>query len=140
MLLCFRLVILFLDGMFSDYQKIDADTISQAPSSLEEQLTESENAGVSETPVAPVVPQPEVEQMVSTAVHQGVANPEVFQNLNVLEYLYTKNKTPELLQPLVEKFLQYYQFDKANTYLTLLVQEAGDYLQVKIDPNMSDMK
>jgi hypothetical protein len=48
--------------------------------------------------------------------------------------LYTKNKNPELLQPLVEKFLQYYQFDKANQYLALLVQNEGDYLKLKIDP------
>jgi len=52
----------------------------------------------------------------------------------VLEYLYTKNKNPELLQPLVEKFIQYYQFDKANQYLALLVKEEGDYFKLAIDP------
>lgn len=51
-----------------------------------------------------------------------------------MEYLYTKNKNPELLQPLVEKFLQYYQFDKANQYLSLLVQNEGDYMKLKLDP------
>ena len=72
--------------------------------------------------------------MISGAIHQSLGNSQIFQDLNVLEYLYTKNKTPELLQPLVEKFIQYYQFDKANTYLALLVKEQGDYLKLSIDP------
>jgi hypothetical protein len=75
-----------------------------------------------------------VNSLISGAVHQGLGNSEIFQDLSVLEYLYTKNKNPELLQPLVEKFLQYYQFDKANQYLTLLVQEDGDYFKLNLDP------
>ncbi|MEI7557793.1 MAG: hypothetical protein WCJ45_02990 [bacterium] len=51
-----------------------------------------------------------------------------------MEYLYTKNKNPDLLQPLAERFLQYYQFDKANTYLSLLLQGQNDYLALTLDP------
>ena len=82
-----------------------------------------------------VAPVEEVNEMVTQTVHQELGNSEIFQDLHVLEYLYTKNKNPELLQPLVEKFLQYYQFDKANQYLTLLVAEEGDYSKLKIDPH-----
>lgn len=71
--------------------------------------------------------------MVSDVVHQELGNSQIFQDLHVLEYLYTKNKNPELLQSLVEKFLQYYQFDKANQYLTLLVAEQGSYSASNID-------
>lgn len=81
-----------------------------------------------------VTPITEVATMVSGALHQSAGNSEIFQDLNVLEYLYTKNKNPDLLQPLVEKFLQYYQFDKANQYLALLVQQEGNYFKLKIDP------
>lgn len=76
----------------------------------------------------------DIPSMVSGVVHQSMANSQIFQDLNVLEYLYIKNKNVELLQPLVEKFLQYYQFDKANQYLTLMVQEDDDYSKLKIDP------
>jgi len=70
----------------------------------------------------------------SGMMQKMLGNSQVFQDLSVLEYLYTKNKNPELLQPLVEKFTQYYQFDKANQYLSLLVQNAGTYSKVSIDP------
>lgn len=73
--------------------------------------------------------------MVNQSLHQELGSSEVFQDLHVLEYLYTKNKNPELLQPLVEKFLQYYQFDKANQYLTLLVAEEGYYFELDLDPH-----
>ena len=72
--------------------------------------------------------------MGSGVVQKIMGNSQAFQDLSVLEYLYTKNKNPDLLQPLVEKFLQYYQFEKANTYLDLLVQKEGDYLQLQLDP------
>ena len=75
-----------------------------------------------------------VNTMLTKSIHQELGSSEIFKDLNVLEYLYTKNKNPDLLQPLVEKFIQYYQFDKANTYLTLLVAEQGDYYSLKIDP------
>jgi hypothetical protein len=51
-----------------------------------------------------------------------------------LEYLYTKNKNPDLLQPLVEKFLENYQFDKANQYLSLLIKDPRDYYTLPISP------
>ena len=120
MLLCFWLVILFLDGAFSN-RPAEVEIVPNI-SSLQETITSTP------TPV------PEVTTMVADVVHQSLGNSQIFQDLHVLEYLYIKNKNPELLQPLVEKFLQYYQFDKANQYLTLLVQEEGDYLKLKIDP------
>ncbi len=126
MLLCFWLIILFLDGVFSSTDiDLQANVSSPASLSLEVWTTLSNHT------VAPVA---EVNSLISGAVHQGLGNSEIFQDLSVLEYLYTKNKNPELLQPLVEKFLQYYQFDKANQYLTLLVQEDGDYFKLNLDP------
>jgi hypothetical protein len=126
MVLCFWLVILFLDGAFSD-QVLNTQnkTISSSAALLQEPV---------DAPTHTVAPIGDVSSMVSGAIHQTLGNSEIFQDLNVLEYLYTKNKNPELLQPLVEKFLQYYQFDKANQYLALLVQQEGDYFKVKIDP------
>jgi hypothetical protein len=126
MILCFWLVILFLDGAFSYHRVAVQDIITPDPIVLSQELTD-----VSTHTVAPVS---EVVAMVSGVVHQSLGNSQIFQDLNVLEYLYTKNKNPELLQPLVEKFLQYYQFDKANQYLALLVQNDGDYFKLKIDP------
>ncbi len=123
MIFCFWLIILFLDGTFS-HRTIQENSLSPALSS-QELLATSSRTGNSVT---------EVNTMVSGAIHQSLGNSEVFQDLHVLEYLYTKNKNPELLPPLVEKFLQYYQFDKANQYLTLLLQEEGGYLKSKIDP------
>lgn len=82
-----------------------------------------------------VAPVQEVNEMMTQSIHQELGNSQIFQDLHVLEYLYTKNKNPELLQPLVEKFLQYYQFDKANQYLTLLVQQEGGYSKLKLDPH-----
>lgn len=126
MVLCFRLIILFLDGVFS-YQHLFAqeEVLPVASVSLQEPVV------VSNHTVAPVA---EVTSLISGVIHESLGNSKIFQDLTVLEYLYTKNKNPELLQPLVEKFLQYYQFDKANTYLTLLVQEEEDYFKLKIDP------
>lgn len=72
--------------------------------------------------------------MISGVIHQRVDTAQNFQDLHLLEYLYTKNKNPELLQPLVEKFLLYYQFDKANKYLTLLVAQQSGYLGLELDP------
>jgi len=126
MILCFRLVILFLDGTFSQQQfKTQETVVPTATTSLQEPA---------ETPMHTVAPITDVTTMISGAVHQTLGNSEIFQDLNVLEYLYTKNKNPDLLQPLVEKFLQYYQFDKANQYLALLVQQEGDYMKLKLDP------
>jgi hypothetical protein len=132
MILCFRLVILFLDGIFS-YQHLFAqkDIIQTPIASLQEPANAPATAG---EPIHTVAPITATNEMVSGAVHQTLGNSQIFQDLNVLEYLYTKNKNPELLQPLVEKFLQWYQFDKANQYLGLLVKEEGDYLKLKLDP------
>jgi hypothetical protein len=47
--------------------------------------------------------------------------------------LYTKNKNTDLIKPLVEKFIQYYQFDKANQYLSFLVKVPNDYFTLNID-------
>ena len=126
MILCFWLVILFLDGTFSYHH------VSQQPSDSTVTASLQTVSGM-ETHTAASVS--DVSSMVSGAIHQSAGNSEIFQDLNVLEYLYTKNKNPEMLQPLVEKFLQYYQFDKANQYLSLLVEEAGDYYNVKLDPH-----
>ena len=126
MILCFWLVIVFLDGSFSYHRgTLQEDVVATPITSLQEPDPTSTHT------VAPVS---EVTAMVSGVVHQSLGNSEIFQDLNVLEYLYTKNKNPELLQPLVEKFLQYYQFDKANQYLALLVQNECDYFKLKIDP------
>lgn len=76
----------------------------------------------------------DLETMISGVIHQRVDTAQNFQDLHLLEYLYTKNKNPELLQPLVEKFLLYYQFDKANKYLTLLVAQQSGYLGLELDP------
>jgi hypothetical protein len=122
MILCFWLVILFLDGTFSSRSSsLPEESISPSPASF--QASTFDSGAIYDVPA-----------MVSGVVHQGLENSQIFQDLHVLEYLYTKNKNPELLQPLVEKFLQYYQFDKANQYLTLLVQNEGDYINLKIDP------
>lgn len=126
MILVFRLVILFLDGTFSHYHLSQShDTTPMTSSMMQPTLQETTHT---------VTPMEEMTDMVSGVVHQSLGNSEIFQDLHVLEYLYTKNKNPELLQPLVEKFIQYYQFDKANQYLTLLVAEEGDYFKLKMDP------
>jgi len=121
MLLCFWLIILFLDGAFS-HKPVETEIVPNIPSAQE-------------TLAATPAPVTEVTTMVDSVVHQSLGNSQIFQDLHVLEYLYIKNKNPELLQPLVEKFLQYYQFDKANQYLTLLVQEEGDYFKLAMDPH-----
>lgn len=126
MILCFWLIILFLDGSFS-YKHISQseEIVPVSTVTLQAPLEEATHT------VAPVQ---EVTEMVDEVVHQELGNSQIFQDLNVLEYLYTKNKNSDLLQPLVEKFLQYYQFDKANQYLELLVQNEWDYFTLKIDP------
>ncbi|MFA7298720.1 MAG: hypothetical protein WC010_03690 [Candidatus Absconditabacterales bacterium] len=128
MILCFWLVILFLDGTFSYHRVAVKDIITPDPIILSQEP-------VVDTVIHTVAPVNEVTTMVSEVVHQSLGNSEIFQDLNVLEYLYTKNKNPELLKPLIEKFLQYYQFDKANQYLALLVQNEGDYFKLTIDPH-----
>jgi len=115
MFLCFWLVILFLDGAFSGQKK-------SAELPLSPLLSSETGTASSELTIG------------SGMMQKMLGNSQVFQDLSVLEYLYTKNKNPELLQPLVEKFTQYYQFDKANQYLSLLVQNAGTYSKVSIDP------
>jgi tetratricopeptide (TPR) repeat protein len=130
MVLCFWLVIIFLDGTFS-YQHLFTPQ-EVVPVSLQQAEVPKIPDAVT---LSDVIPTTGVAAMVSDVVHQKLWNSEIFQDLNVLEYLYIKNKNPELLQPLVEKFLQYYQFDKANQYLTLLVEEQGDYMSLKIDPH-----
>lgn len=133
MFLSFWMVIIFLDGAFS-YKHIShlSTTSSLSSVSLSEIPEPVLTSAVLTSTIAPI---DTVSTMVSGAIHQWMANSQIFQDLNVLEYLYTKNKNTELLQPLIEKFLQYYQFDKANKYLTLLVQEQGQYSTLKIDPH-----
>lgn len=127
MILVFWIVILFLDGTFSSQSSFQhKDTSSTETVTMEEPVQNQTHT------VASIG---EVNEMVNQSLHQEFGSSEVFQDLHVLEYLYTKNKNPELLQPLVEKFLQYYQFDKANQYLTLLVAEEGDYFKLKLDPH-----
>lgn len=127
MVLCFRLIIIFLDGVFSYKHLLTPQTENSPIASVSLPIPTEDTTHI-------VVPVSEVASLVSGVVHESLGNSEIFQDLNVLEYLYTKNKNPELLQPLVEKFLQYYQFDKANQYLSLLVQEQGDYSTLKLDP------
>ncbi len=129
MFLSFWLIILFMDAIFSYRNVSQANpnvTASASPSSQTLQL--------SPHAVSSVTSIDSVSSMVSWAIHQNFGNSEVFQDLDVLEYLYTKNKNPDLLQPLAERFLQYYQFDKANTYLSLLLQGQNDYLALTLDP------
>ncbi len=131
MIFAFWLAILFLDGAFSSSSSASPLPISDA--SLTASLTESSTSlGVSSGDNAEPITQ--VQAMVSDTIRQQLWNSEIFKDLNVLEYLYEKNKNADLLQPMVEKFLQYYQFDKANAYLTLLVTEEGGYFKLKIDP------
>lgn len=114
MFLSFWMIILFLDGAFSykNQERIaPIDTVA-----LPQSLTDIPSTG---TAVG------ELPDMISGAIHQSLANSEIFQDMRVLEYLYTQNQNVELLQPLVEKFLQYYQFDKANHYLDLLLQNTS---------------
>lgn len=126
MILVFWLVILFLDGRFSVHDSSDQESLVSSSVTTESSLEESTHT------VASIG---EVNEMVNQSLHQELGSSEVFQDLHVLEYLYIKNKNPELLQPLVEKFLQYYQFDKANQYLTLLVADVGDYFELDLDPH-----
>jgi len=116
-----------LDGAFSD-KHASVDVLSLDTS-------DSSSQTIEEASLHTVAPVSDVQDMVSEVVHQNLGNSELFQDLTVLEYLYTKNKNSELLQPLVEKFLQYYQFDKANQYLGLLVQDVGDYSRLSIEPH-----
>lgn len=136
MVLVFWLVILFLDGALSSQKTVAVETsiIEETGSSslLEEPQASQEEEGVI---VHAIAPDQEVSEMVTETVHQQLGNSEVFKDLNVLEYLYGKNKNTELLQPMIEKFLQHYQFDKANYYLDLLVKEEGDYFKVGLDPH-----
>lgn len=127
MILSFWLVILFLDGTFSSQHFFAQTQLAPIYSSSSLPLP----AKISTTTTSSVK---EIATMVSGAIHQDIWNAAIFQDLTVLEYLYIKNKNPDLLQPLVEKFLQYYQFDKANHYLALLVKEQWDYFALKIDP------
>ena len=122
MMLCFWLAFVFLDGTFSHQQ-------FTAPVSVPTSLVS-----------APVL-QPQAQALTSSVqtlpalVTQTLhSNSAIFQDLKVLEYLYQKNKNPDLLQSLVEKFLQYYQFDKANQYLDLLAQQKGGYWSMSLDP------
>lgn len=126
MMLCFWLVLLFLDGRFS-YTHINNQDAIVPQDILSAQESAALSSGVSMAT--------SMTTMVSGVVHQSLGNSQIFQDLNVLEYLYIKNKNPQLLQPLVEKFLQYYQFDKANKYLVFLVQKEGDYLKLSMDPH-----
>ena len=134
MFLCFWLVILFLDGVFS-YKHLSVQTsiVPQTISSSSPTLSPSLQQATTlsdYTPTSGV----SVPSMMSGVIHQDVGNSQIFQDLHVLEYLYTKNKNPDLLQPLVEKFLEYYQFDKANQYLSLLIKDPRDYYTLPISP------
>ncbi len=130
MVLGFWLIIVFLDWSFSSHRTITPqESVVLSPDALSQDVSVvTWDTLLSASSITPV------SSMISGVVHQSLGNSEIFQDLNVLEYLYTKNKTPDLLQPLVEKFIQYYQFDKANQYLALLVQEKWDYFKLAIDP------
>lgn len=132
MILVFWLVILFLDGAFSS-RPVDMKAISVPVKTISSTFQEP-TVGVDQDSGHTVAPIAAMNTILTESIHQELGNSQIFKDLNVLEYLYTKNKNPDLLQPLVEKFIQYYQFDKANQYLTLLVAEEGDYYSLKIDP------
>lgn len=66
--------------------------------------------------------QKDVQTMITDTIQQ-VESSETFKDLNVLEYVYRNNKNSELLLPMIEKFLAYYQFEKANQYLDVLVTQ-----------------
>lgn len=124
MFLSFWMIILFLDGAFSykNQERVaPIDTVA-----LPQSLTDIPSTG---TAVGGLP------DMISGAIHQSLANSEIFQDMRVLEYLYTQNQNVELLQPLVEKFLQYYQFDKANHYLDLLLQNTSWHSSLSIEPH-----
>lgn len=139
MVLVFWLVILFLDGALSS-QKILVAEVPNSENTLvswltEELLQEKNIYRDTDSVVHAIAPDQKVSEMIEETVHQQLGSSEVFKDLNVLEYLYNKNKNTELLQPMIEKFLQHYQFDKANHYLGLLVEDAGGHLNVNIDPH-----
>ncbi len=139
MLLCFWLVIVFLDGVFSNqqftamiYSPTSTLAVLEAPVVQEDILTPLHS-------VAPILSEAQIltssiQTMPALLVPRLHTDSAIFQDLKVLEYLYQKNKNADLLQPLIEKFLHYYQFDKANQYLDLLVQEQGGYSSLVLDP------
>ena len=79
MFLCFWLVILFLDGAFSSKDVSVQETISSSTSASLQALAEA--SGTSLAPVS------QVATMVSGVIHQSLGNSQIFQDLNVLEYL-----------------------------------------------------
>ena len=121
MLLCFWLVILFSDRLFS-------------PSSSSPEISSMSGAVFMLSDTGVLSNSWQLDAMISGIIHQNLDTAQNFQDLHLLEYLYTKNKNSELLQPLIEKFLLYYQFDKANTYLDLLVAQQSGYLGLELDP------
>ena len=127
MILCFWLVILFLDGAFS--YKHSVPTTPNLPPTLSSPSLQEPTDSFQSGTVSPI----SVPSMLSWVIHQNIWNSEIFQDLHVLEYLYTKNKNTDLIKPLVEKFIQYYQFDKANQYLSFLVKMPNDYFTLNID-------
>jgi len=133
MILVFWLVILFLDWVFSSHS-LNIQTVSVPVETLSSTLQQPKLA-IDQMSGHTLASMEQVNTMLTESIHQELGGSEIFKDLNVLEYLYIKNKNPDLLQPLVEQFIQYYQFDKANTYLTLLVAEKGDYVSLAIDPH-----
>jgi len=135
MVLVFWLVLLFLDGALSSRIPYQGSTSSLSSLvSLEDVLLEGEEEEneILSHAVASAI---DVDTMVQETLHHHVWNAEAFNDLGMLEYLYTQHKNPDLLHPMIEKFLQYYQFEKANTYLTILVEKAWSYVDVNVDPH-----
>ncbi len=137
LVLVFWLAILFLDGAFSsrsllDTRVSDMTEISLA-SSLETSLDTSLQTGTIQTWMAFAPQQKDVQTMITDTIQQ-VESSETFKDLNVLEYVYRNNKNSELLLPMIEKFLAYYQFEKANQYLDVLVTQQWGYLELELDP------
>ena len=123
-----------MDGALTSQKTVVVEASVAEETGISSMIEDAQKEQVVEAIVHASAPEQEVNAMVTETVHQQLGNSEVFKDLNVLEYLYNKNKNVELLQPMIEKFLQHYQFDKANYYLTLLVKEGGDYFNVNLDP------
>lgn len=108
MVLVFWLVILFLDGALSS-QKVLVVEVPNSENTLvswltEESLQEKNIYRDTDSVVHAIAPDQKVSEMIEETVHQQLGSSEVFKDLNVLEYLYNKNKNTELLQPMIKIF------------------------------------
>lgn len=82
-----------------------------------------------------VAPFEVIQDMVQDVMQEPLKNSENFKDLNVLEYLYAKNNNTDLLSPMIEKFLQHYQFDKANQYLDVFIAKSQGFSDLELDPH-----